>query len=111
MQCYFISSTSEWFVSKDVEEISDITTVEKVNGEKCIDSKNRMSPKIHDQGDNKIPSRILNPVKNGHTFRRQIDTSCINENEDIGNNFRSEVLLCFINQNLFSCVKCAKKMC
>ena len=96
------------FVYKDVEEISDITIDEKVNGEKCIDSKNGMSPQIHDRGDNKIPSRISNLDKNGHTFRRRIDTACINESDDIGNNFRSKMFHCLLSI-LF--VNCAKKMC
>ena len=110
MQCYFVSSTYELLVYKDVEEISDITIDEKVNGEKCIDSKNGMSPQIHDRGDNKIPSRISNPDKNGHTFRRRIDTGCINESEDIGNNFRSKMLHCFLSKFVFMCNIC-KRMC
>ena len=96
VQSYFICSTPESFVTKDIEEISDISIDEKVNGEKCIDSKQGMTPKIHDRGDNKIPSNISSPDKNGHSLKRRIDTPCINESEGINNNFRSEILLSFL---------------
>ena len=86
------------FVSKDIEDISDITIDEKINGEKCIDSKTGVSQKNHDRGENKISSHLSNLDKNGHTLRRRIDASCINENEDIGKNFRSEILHRFLSR-------------
>ena len=66
-----------------------------------------MTPKIHDRGDNKIPSNISSPDKNGHSLKRRIDTPCINESEGINNNFRSEILLSFL---LFLCVTFAKNV-
>ena len=112
LQSYFICSTSESFVTKDIEEISDISIDEKVNGEKCIDSKTGMSPKLHNGGDNNIPNHISNPDKNVHSLRRRIDTSSINENEDISNNFTSEILLSFFLSIIFvfMCKMCKENM-
>ena len=107
LQSYFICSTSESFVTKDIEEISDISIDEKVNGEIRIDTKTGMSPKLHNGGDNNIPNHISNSDKNVHSLRRRIDTSSINENEDISNNFTSEILFSFFSIIfVFMCKMC-----
>ena len=72
-------------IFKILEEDSEITVDEAVNGEKRFYPRNGIDSMRFENGDNKMSGHILSTDKNIHAPKRRLEISCISDMEKIGN--------------------------